>query len=98
MALQKINLGTTVGDKTGDGARIAGAKINANFDYLLVPHPFNAFKLIQKGFGNVLPTPEPGDIYCGWTNDGLIRYTEAIYISGSLSDSNNFTPLVQTEI
>lgn len=34
MNLQKINLGSTEGDKTGDGARTAGAKINDNFEYL----------------------------------------------------------------
>jgi hypothetical protein len=65
---------------------------------LATANPFNTFKPIQKGFGNVLQTPEPGDIYCGWSNDGTIRYTEALYISGPLNDSDNFTPLVQTEI
>jgi hypothetical protein len=34
MGIQKIFLGTTTGDKTGDGAKTAGQKINANFDYL----------------------------------------------------------------
>lgn len=34
MGIQKIFLGTTTGDKTGDGAKAAGQKINANFDYL----------------------------------------------------------------
>lgn len=31
MALQNVNLGTTVGDGTGDGGRDGGVKINANF-------------------------------------------------------------------
>jgi len=34
MALQKLFLGTTTGDKTGTGAKSAGQMINANFDYL----------------------------------------------------------------
>jgi hypothetical protein len=34
MAIQKIFLGTTTGDKTGDGAKLAGDKINKNFEYL----------------------------------------------------------------
>jgi len=63
-----------------------------------VGFPSNNFKFIQKGFGNTLPTPEAGDIYCGWSNDGTIRYSEALYISGSLDNSDNFTPLVQTLI
>lgn len=61
-------------------------------------NPYNFFQPIQKGFGNILTTPQAGDIYCGWRNDGTIRYSEAIYISGSLDNSDNFTPLVQTEI
>ena len=60
--------------------------------------PFNTFKFIQKGFGNVglQNPPEAGDIYCGWSNDGTTRYHEALYISGTLNNSNNFTPLSQT--
>lgn len=58
----------------------------------------NIFKFIQKGFGNSLSTPEAGDVYCGWKNDGTVRYTEALYISGSLDNSDNFTPLVQTSL
>lgn len=34
MALQKLFLGTTTGDKTGTGAKSAGQMINANFEYL----------------------------------------------------------------
>ncbi len=34
MAIQNIFLGTTTGDKTGDGAKLAGDKINKNFAYL----------------------------------------------------------------
>lgn len=59
---------------------------------------FSFFKFIQKGFGNTgsQNPPEAGDIYCGWSNDGTIRIHEALYISGTLNDSNNFTPLTQT--
>jgi hypothetical protein len=34
MPIQKINLGQTTGDKTGDGARTVGQKVNENFEYL----------------------------------------------------------------
>lgn len=34
MAIEKLYLGVTTGDKKGDGAKDAGAKINAAFDYL----------------------------------------------------------------
>lgn len=64
-----------------------------------VKTPFTTFKFIQKGFGNNdITTNEIGDIFCGWSNDGTIRISEAIWLGGSLTDSNNFTPLVQTEI
>ena len=79
--------------EVGVFARSAGEWINLNS-----ASPFGFFKPIQKGFGNILTTPQAGDIYCGWKNDGTIRYTEALYISGSLDNSDNFTPLVQTEI
>lgn len=63
-------------------------------------YPAEEFKFLQKGYGNTLPYPsiEIGDIFCGWTNDGTIRYSEAIYNGGLLNDSDNFTPLVQTLI
>lgn len=62
-------------------------------------NPYTIFKPIQKGFGNIdLNISEIGDIFCGWSNNGTIRYSEAKWLGGSLSDSNNFTPLVQTEI
>lgn len=57
------------------------------------------FKFIQKGFGNVDEVNEQiGDIYCGWKNGGTERWPEAIWNGGSKSNSDNFTPLVQTEI
>lgn len=60
---------------------------------------YNLFKFIQKGFGNTnLTANEIGDIFCGWKNDGSIRYSEAKWLGGSLGDSDNFAPLVQTEI
>jgi len=63
-------------------------------------YPADEFKFLQKGYGNTSPYPsiEIGDIFCGWTNDGTIRYSEAIYNGGLLNDSDNFTPLVQTLI
>ena len=61
--------------------------------------PNNIFKFIQKGVGNVdLENDEIGDIFCGWSNDGTVRIPEAIWKGGSLSNSDNFTPLVQIEI
>lgn len=62
-------------------------------------HPANIFKFIQKGFGNSnLTINEIGDIFSGWKNDGTIRYSEAKWIGGALNDSDNFLPLIQTEI
>lgn len=61
--------------------------------------PYSTFKFIQKGFGNTdLTINQVGDIFCGWKNDGAIRYSEAKWLGGVLTDSNNFIPLVQTEI
>lgn len=61
--------------------------------------PYNVFKFVQKGFGNVDQNNyQAGDIFCGWSNDGSIRHTESIYNGGVLTDSNNFTHLVQTQL
>lgn len=61
--------------------------------------PFTVFKFIQKGFGNInLEIDEIGDIFCGWSNDGTRRISEGKWLGGSLDNSDNFTPLVQTEI
>ena len=61
--------------------------------------PSNIFKFVQKGFGNVDQNNyQAGDIFCGWSNDGSIRHTESIYNGGVLTDSNNFTHLVQTQL
>lgn len=58
-----------------------------------------SFKFIQKGFGNSnLAINEIGDIFCGWSNDGTKRIHEATWNGGALTDSDNFTPLIQTEI
>jgi len=66
---------------------------------VVLKSPFGIFKFIQKGFGNTdLSTNEIGDIFCGWSNDGTIRISEAKWIGGTLTDSNNFIPLIQTEI
>jgi len=204
MALQKLFLGTTTGDKTGTGAKSAGQMINANFDYLeakidnvnkvvlqtglslvdqtltmitgwqwlingvlyinpfavsiIIPfstagkqridlivvntsntftriagiesisnpvaptmlndtiqatlilvtdgvieitksdnykHSHNIFKFIQKGFGNInLASNEINDIFCGWSNDGTLRYPEAKWLGGALNNSDNFKPLI----
>lgn len=65
----------------------------------IVVVPFTSFKPIHKGFGNTdITINEIGDIFCGWKNDGTVRYSEAKWLGGSLSDSNNFLPIVQTEI
>jgi hypothetical protein len=74
---------------------------NFNFFSTLIEKrsPATPFKFLQKGFGNVnLLANEVGDIFCGWSNDGLVRYSEAIYQGGNINDSDNFIPLVQTEI
>jgi len=61
--------------------------------------PYDIFKFLQKGFENTdLENDEIGDIFSGWTNDGTIRYTEAEWLGGVLTDSDNFKPLVQTQV
>lgn len=61
--------------------------------------PFNTFQFVQKGFGNQnLEIDEIGDIFCGFSNDGKYRIPEAKWLGGSLSDSNNFNPLVLIEL
>jgi hypothetical protein len=56
--------------------------------------PFNTFKFLQKGFGNIdLNNFQIGDIFSGWSNDGLIRYTEARWLGGALTNSDNFEPI-----
>lgn len=61
--------------------------------------PANVFKFVQKGFGNSnLAINEIGDIFSGWSNDGTIRISEGIWKGGALTDSDSFTPIIQTEI
>ena len=77
--------------------------INSGFlDYVGLTaslRPYNIFKFIQKGFGNAnLTINEVGDIFSGWKNDGTVRYSEAKWLGGALNNSDNFIPLVQTEI
>lgn len=61
--------------------------------------PFSEFKFVQKGFENQnLEEYESGDIFCGWSNDGSVRYTEAKWTGGSLSNSDNFIPIAITEM
>ena len=82
-----------------NGNQIAIKAVDKVITVSLVMAPATSFKFIQKGFGNTnLQENEVGDIFCGWTNNGLIRYTEAIYQGGPTNDSNNFIPLTQTEI
>ena len=102
MAIQKIYLGVTTGDKKGDGAKLAGQKINASLEYLdeavkalSEKDPYNQFKFIQKGFGNNdLQNDETGDIFCGWSDDGTLRYPEAKWLGGPLNTANSFEPLI----
>ena len=66
---------------------------------LLKRASYTAFKFIQKGFGNNnIESNEIGDIFSGWKNDGTVRYSEAKWLGGALNNSENFIPLVQTEI
>jgi hypothetical protein len=37
---------------------------------------------------------EAGDIFCGWSNDGTMRYPEAEWLGGALNNSDNFKPLI----
>lgn len=58
-------------------------------------HPYNLFKFVQKGFGNTdLQNDELGDIFCGWSDDGTLRYPEAKWLGGPLNTSNSFKPLL----
>lgn len=59
--------------------------------------PSDTFKFVQKGTGNLdLGNNEIGDIFCGFSNDGTIRISEGEWLGGSLNDSGNFKPLVQS--
>lgn len=102
MAEQVINIGASPNDGTGDTLRESQRKARENFSELysiLSPATdFTKFQFVQKGFGNVLVEFEIGDIFKGWKNDGTIRYSEAKWLGGDLNDSDNFLPLVQTEI
>jgi len=102
MAEQIINIGASANDGTGDTLRESQRKARENFSELysiILPEiDFTNFKFLQKGYGNTLTSYEIGDIFSGWKNDGTIRYTEAKWLGGSINDSDNFIPLVQTEI
>lgn len=104
MSKQVINLGSGPNAHNGEGARTAGQKINDNFTELYgvfevtIDVPYTSFKLVHKGFGNDEIYPEIGDIFCGWSNDGAIRYSEAKWLGGAFTDAANFLPIVQTEI
>jgi len=50
MALEKIFLGTTTGDKTGTGAKAAGQIINNNFDYLEAKIDNASYLIAETGF------------------------------------------------
>lgn len=53
MAIEKLYLGVTTGDKKGDGAKTAGAKINAAFDYLENKIDSKDRVLVSTGFTQV---------------------------------------------
>lgn len=62
---------------------------------ILKKHPHNLFKFVQKGFGNNdLENDELGDIFCGWSDDGTLRYPEAEWLGGPLNTSASFKPLL----
>ena len=107
--IKLINLGSGPGLGDGHPARTGGQIINDNFAQLsliieqlvleVAITPYTSFKFLHKGFGNTdLNANEIGDIFCGWSNDGTIRISEAKWLGGSLTDSDNFSPIVQTEI
>jgi hypothetical protein len=101
MAEQVINIGATANDGTGDTLRESQRKARENFSELyssFIMPVSTSFKFLQKGFGNTGLVYEVGDIFSGWKNDGTIRYSEAKWLGGDLNDSDNFLPLVQTEI
>lgn len=88
--------GTTI--KTINGNSILGAG-NIIITSEIITTPYTSFKPIHKGYGNTnVNINEIGDIFCGWSNDGIYRIHEAQYLGGVLTDSNNFKPLIQTEI
>jgi hypothetical protein len=68
-ALQQITL---VLDYAGaDAVSTGGGK------YAALHH----FQTNSKGFGNInLSVDEAGDIFCGWSNDGTMRYPEAEWL------------------
>jgi hypothetical protein len=94
----------TVDENSAQSAIDAAAAAQEILENILITasggrHPYNQFKFIQKGFGNTdLQNEQIGDIYCGWSDDGTIRYTEAKWLGGLKNNADNFTPLVQTQI
>lgn len=69
--------------------------LNNQVNALKSLHPYGSFKFIQKGFGNTnLDSNEIGDIFCGWSNDGTLRFPEAKWLGGALNNSDNFKPLI----
>lgn len=64
-------------------------------DFKTIRHPNNLFKFVQKGFGNNdLQNDELGDVFCGWSDDGTLRYPEAKWLGGPLNTSASFKPLI----
>lgn len=59
---------------------------------------YNKPERIKKGFENNNPQDEIGDIFKLWKNDGTQYYDSAIWNGGAQGDSDNFTPLVFTEV
>jgi hypothetical protein len=102
MAEQVINIGSSANDGTGDTLRESQRKARENFSELYASvsfvAPSTSFKFLQKGYGNFSTGYEIGDIFSGWKNDGTIRISEAKWLGGSLNDSDNFLPIIQTEI
>ena len=57
--------------------------------------PYNVWKFVHKGYGNTnLKIDEIRDIFCGWSNDGTLRYPEAEWLGGVKTNSANFKPLI----
>jgi hypothetical protein len=111
MAIEKINTGTTTGDKTGDGAKTAGIKINANFEYLENKIDNAKEVLVDAGFslsGNVLT------INAGWqwklnginyTNPLAVTFAIPFAVAGKkrrdlivMNTSNTFTKYGGAEV
>jgi hypothetical protein len=58
------------------------------------PYKFTLSNEFKKVFKTLTALTRQCDIFCGWSNDGTMRYPEAEWLGGALNNSDNFKPLI----